>query len=260
MAEVLVQTRAHAPDPSPQDGDPIVVVGRPQVRDQAFRTICDVNGCPADHRLANGIIRADSPCYRYQLETMRTRIEVLSSDERRIVDQATGQSARESGPRIAALIRQTVARRLRQRTLFGTRAHPVWFAGGYREPDAAAVLRIWNTIETQTPERRTAWTRWRWGSEERRVHLVLPIEEVTQVRMRALQEPETEVIGTDDDGQPIVEVRRYRQHRVPWQELGLPQTPEQVRDPNVESDLRDAIAELTDTAAFRRKAARGRIG
>ncbi len=249
MAEVLTKIGTVGADPAPQDGDPIVIVDAKGIRDQSFTILCHWRRARPGWRPATGDSRADSPCYRWSSTTRTTRVIGLSAGEIRVVNRITGDQQRHPYD-----VRGFVERRKRKGLpIWGAPMRPQWFAGSSYDPSQADIDALWNHIETDTPERRQNWRRWRWSNEELCTCLVLPMHDVARSRVRELQAPETEEVM--DRGEPQRVRLRYRRHELPWEALGVPETAIRVRDPLAMIDVREAMSELGDSA-FQRKPAR----
>ena len=139
-------------------------------------------------------------------------------------------------------------------SIFGLKGQEFWF-GGRTYTAHADLDKVWQEIETRTPERETSYTLWPAGSEELKVHLFIAVDEFDDAEAEALVESEYRDTGEFQEGMPgdeptpIIEMVKKRKRQVEWEKLtGMDAA--RIKDVRDQSKTIDIRAEKTHDRAI----------
>jgi len=123
----------------------------------------------------------------------------------------------------------------------GTLGREVWY-GGKETITPAALNTAWAAIETTTPLREVNHRLWPLGTQDKRSHLALAVDDFSKGEAEEFIKPEIEpgtIPDPSDDGDLRVPViLRRRLHDVDWKSLTLSKSVASIEDKNMSIDVR----------------------
>ena len=122
-------------------------------------------------------------------------------------------------------------------SMFGTTGREYWYSG-YRkdgQPNHARLNQWWQEIEARTAHREADFPHWPFSYKERRVFLMLSVDDFTDAEATILTEP---LLDESIPGQQIV--IELRKRWIQWRDLPDIGDPIDVTNRDVETDVREA--------------------
>lgn len=272
MADALIKIATGGGQPPFEDGDIIGVYPDCCILFKNAELVCGANrfGTPAPRA---GILRPAGTLEQLWYErTHRYRHERVSKTEIMKVDLWGLEPAEirrppgvwafnSSGQRVldGNDLDRMFARRLRNNThnIFGPRGRETFYRGPV-EFSNARMSHLWDGIEPVINRSRSEFMRMPFGRMDRRVHLCVTCDDMTDADAAELTRPDEEDVNGD---RSRVILRRQRRVMVPWEDTKFGLTERQRNDAKnrgLETDERDAMrVRLADIEA---KPARARTG
>lgn len=138
-----------------------------------------------------------------------------------------------------------VERRLRsgKKDLFGDPASAIWY-GGTIDTSHAKLDRVWQAIESKTPNREASHLHWPAQSDDLKHHLFLPVMDMADAEADTLKAEEWD--RTDPERPVLI---RKRTHQVRYREIsGVSTRLRDIEDPAKAVDLRAELAEIAKSS------------
>lgn len=253
MAELLLKVDRGS---NFDDGDILCAFNRRSIRCCHAQHICHIRKAK---RNGSGLILPTEVARDWFEATHQYRFDRLSATEIQRTMLATGDidfisdKPNEMGEYMD--VRLFIARRKRKpdHYLFGEDGAEIWY-GGRIDMSHGKLDRVWNAIETKTPQREAEHGRWPMGRLDVRHHLPIAVDEFDDDEANDLVSPE---LDETDPEKPVV--IQKRKHDVKWRDvLELSRREiEQVRDRGQIMDLRER-KEFKRAEKVRRKVRRRR--
>jgi hypothetical protein len=242
MAELIIKTSTHGPDPAWQHQDIIDAMNDLRIYDLHAQHIChknligfSPNGLRPSDSLTEIYLSSVKP-YKFERisekEVKRTTLATLHEDILSDKPDAKGQAIDviiylygdvDNPGRLADP----------KHTIFGTTGNEVWY-GGTSTITAVAVNNIWSEIEARTLLRKVDHGLFPWGREDMKNHLVITVDDFDN---SARNELESSLY--DNAIPPHLEKRR--KNKVAWKALsGLTaQNITDIQTPGLAVDIRE---------------------
>lgn len=243
MAELMLKID---PGSGYEDGDILCAFNRRSIRCCHAQHLCHIRTAP---RNSSGLISLNSLSRDWFEATHQFRFERIDSRHIRRRDLLSGEFdtlsdiPNEKGEAIdvGLFIRR---RKLNpDHYLFNVDGREIWY-GGKLDTSNDRLDLVWSMIESKSEHRESQFRRWPAGNQEKKSHLLIPVDDFDDLTA-------TDLVSSETNGDAIV---RKRQNQIPWVDvLGLTIAEiNRARDKSQEIDLRERNP-FSRAAVVRRK-------
>ncbi len=201
------------------DLDILAVFTRLRIRCAHAMHICHVR---IAQRAGSGLILATQTARDWFEATHEFRFDRVSRREVRRVRLADGGGEiisdvpNDSGEYIDVELFIALRTRVSDHYLFGAPGRESWY-GGRKDLSHATLDRVWEAIETKTPELESDHTAWPWRTRDGEAHVFVVIKDVDETEAQRLVSPLLELSDPDN---PIQLSKRA--HLIDWRnDLGM---------------------------------------
>jgi len=263
MAELILKIGSISPNPAHyQDGDIIEAFNRRRIRQCHAEHICHVKHVPFNSDGLNPIscltakMFEQTALYKFIRVSNKEvkRINLITLEEEIFSDIPNSKNEYIDVPLYLSRRRKHT-----RHLIFGTIGNEVWYGKYSRRITHIELDRVWDIIETDTPEREINYTLWPLTIAEKKCHLAISVQDFDDIKAGEFTKNEVIQTGIDDKGNPIMEVAKKRIQQVNWRELTLTRTLSDIEDRKIEIDIRPdleldhTIIKLTQNGNYNKK-------